>query len=149
MQTSSYLLLLILFISPLALGQEIKWEGEFFCEEISAKSFSVNGEIANVKMDGEGLEVIVDKETLSTRFPSLSVKTTYKHVVSLLNQDAAGNQILNSQFVAEDGGTFGTRTITITYQQATGNIFMISTEPFALGTDYPAIRTHFHQCRWK
>jgi len=70
-------------------------------------------------------------------------------VVSLLNQDAAGNQILNSQFVAEDGGTFGTRTITITYQQATGNIFMISTEPFALGTDYPAIRTHFHQCRWK
>lgn len=149
MQTSSYLLLLVLVISPLALGQEIKWEGDFFCEEISAKSFSVNGEIANVKMDGEGLEVIVDKETLSTRFPSLSIKTTYKHVVSLLNQDAAGNQILNSQFVAEDGGTFGTRTITITYQQATGNIFMISTEPFALGTDYPAIRTHFHQCRWK
>ena len=149
MQTSSYLLLLVLVISPLALGQEIKWKGDFFCEEISAKSFSVNGEITNVKMDGEGLEVIVDKETLSTRFPSLSIKTTYKHVVSLLNQDATGNQILNSQFVAEDGGTFGTRTITITYQKATGNTFMISTEPFALGADYPAIRTHFHQCRRK
>lgn len=149
MQASSSLLLLIFFTSPLALGQEIKWEGDFLCEEISAKSFSVNGEIANVKMDGESLEVIVDTEKLVTRFPSLSTKTNYKHVVSLLNHDSAGNQILNSQFVAENGGTFGTRTITITYQQATGKTFMISTEPFALGADYPAIRTHFHQCTGK
>ena len=149
MQTSSYPLLLVFFISSLALGQEIKWNGHFFCKEISAKSFSVNGEITNVKMDGEGLEVIVDTEKLITRFPSLSTKTSYKHIVSLLHHDSARNQILNSQFVAENGGVFGTRTITITYQQATGKTFMISTEPFALGTDDPAIRTHFHQCRAK
>ena len=140
-------LLLLLTVPVITQAEEIVWEGELLCDEISAKSFSVNGEIANVKMDGESLEVIVDRDTMTTRFPSLSIKTKYKHVVSLMQNDANGNQILNSQFVAEHGGTFGTRTVTITYQSATGYFFMMSTEPFALGTDFPAIRTHFHQCK--
>ena len=140
-------LILLLTVPAITQAEEIVWEGELLCDEISAKSFSVNGEIANVKMDGESLEVIVDRDTMTTRFPSLSIKTKYKHVVTLMHNDANGNQILNSQFVAEHGGMFGTRTVTITYQSATGYFFMMSTEPFALGTDFPAIRTHFHQCK--
>ena len=143
----SKLYLTILLIVPSMIhAEEILWRGKFLCDEISAKSFSVNGEISNVKMDGESLEVIVTDKSLSTRFPSLSVKTHYKSIVSLMNKDANGNQILNAQYVAENGGTFGTRTVTMTFQQSTGYWFMISTEPFALGTDFPAVRTHFHQC---
>lgn len=144
---SKFYFILLLIVPSVTQAMEIVWEGELLCNEISAKSFSVNGEISNVKMDGESLEVIVDGNTMTTRFPSLSTKTNYKHVVSLMHKDANGNQILNSQFVAEHGGMFGTRTVTITYQQATGYFFMISTEPFALGTDFPAVRTHFHQCK--
>ena len=139
--------IILLLVPSVMQAEEIVWEGKFLCDEISAKSFSVNGEISNVKMDGESLEVIVKEDSLSTRFPSLSSKTYYESVISLMHKDAQGNQILNSQFVATDGGMFGTRTVTITYQQATGYWFMISTEPFALGTDFPAVRTHFHQCK--
>lgn len=144
---SRFYLILLLIVPEIMQAEEIVWEGELLCDEISAKSFSVNGEIANVKMDGESLEVIVDGDTMTSRFLSLSSKTNYKHVVTLMHNDANGNQILNSQFVAEHGGMFGTRTVTFTYQSATGYMFMISTEPFALGTDFPAIRTHFHQCK--
>ena len=146
----SKLYFVILLLLPSVLhADKISWRGKLLCDEISAKSFSVNGDISSVKMDGESLEVIVDVDKMTTRFPSLSTKTHYKNVVSLMHKDANGNQILNSQFVAEDGGMFGTKTVTITHQQATGYWFMISTEPFALGTDFPAIRTHFHQCKPK
>ena len=127
-------------------SETIKFTGDFFCEEISAKSFSVNGEITNVVMDGEGLEVNVQGDFMTTKYPSFGSETRYENVVSLRHKDGNGNKIINSQFVAKHGGMFGTRTVTITYQESTGNWFMISTEPFALGEEYPAIRTHFHKC---
>ena len=148
--------LLSLFAFPnLLLSEPIHFRAKLMCDEISAKSFSVNGEISNVAMDGEGLIAQVEVEEkdgkrsnyLTTKFPSLGSKTRYEGVINLLNTDAKGNQILKAQFVAKNGGTFGTKTVTITFQQSTGLYFMISTEPFALGTDYPAIRTHFHQCK--
>ena len=41
------------------LGETIELKKRFNCKEISAKSFSVHGEITNVVMDGEGLDVNV------------------------------------------------------------------------------------------
>ena len=142
--------LFYIFLTKPSFAESIVFEGKFFCKELSAKAFKVNGEINNVKLDGEGLDVDVivkdGKNLLTTKFPTLSSKTKYEGVISLLNKDSNGNQILNAQFVAKDGGVFGTKTVTLTYQQATNLYFLISTEPFALGRDYPAIRTHFHQC---
>jgi len=140
------LFIITLIFSFSSFGEEIKWEGELFCEELSAKAFSINNEVYNVKMDGEGLEVIVKPDFITTRYPSSSTKTRYDSVISLQHKDANGNQILNAQYVAKNGGMFGTKTVTITYQQSTDNWFMIMTEPFALGVDYPAIRTHFYKC---
>jgi hypothetical protein len=128
------------------LGETIELKKRFNCKEISAKSFSVHGEITNVVMDGEGLDVNVLGSFMTTKYPSLGSKTRFENVVSLRHKDRNGNEIINSQFVAKHGGMFGTKTVTITYQESTGNWFMISTEPFALGKDYPAIRTHFHKC---
>ena len=141
------ILFIITLIFPFSsFSEEIKWEGELFCEELSAKAFSVNNEVSNVSMDGEGLEVIVKQDFMTTKYPSLTSKTKYNSVVSLMYKDADGNQILNAQYVAKNGGMFGTKTVTITFQQSTNNWFMIMTEPFALGTDYPAIRTNFYKC---
>ena len=41
----------------LSFPEKILWEGSIFCKEISAKSFYVNNEVKNVKMDGKGLNV--------------------------------------------------------------------------------------------
>jgi hypothetical protein len=40
-------------------SKKIEFNIDLICREISAKSFSVNGEIGNVKMDGKDLEVNV------------------------------------------------------------------------------------------
>jgi hypothetical protein len=40
-------------------GTKIEFNIDLICREIFAKSFSVNGEIGNVKMDGKDLEVNV------------------------------------------------------------------------------------------
>jgi len=148
----------LLVIPTLTYSEAIHFAGKFVCDELSAKSFSVNNEVHNVKLDGEGLHVEMKVEGkscarsencrsyLETSFPSIGMTTEYEGVVTLMNKDRNGNQIVNAQYVATDGGIFGTKTVTITYQQSTGNWFMIQTEPFALGTDYPAIRTHFHRC---
>ena len=47
--------------NALATDKGILFNGKFFCEEKSAKAFSVNGEISNVKMNGEGYEVEIKK----------------------------------------------------------------------------------------
>ena len=59
------------------------------------------------------------------------------------------NTVINSQYVAKDGGIFGTKTVTIIYQDSINMIFLISTEPFTEGKEYPAVRTYFHNCRFK
>ena len=140
------LFIIIFMFSYSSYADQIVWSAKLFCEELSAKAFSVNNEIYNLKMDGEGLEVIVEHDFITTRYPSSSTKTRYDSVISLNNKDANGKYILNAQYVAKNGGMFGTKTVTIIYQQSTESLFMISSEPFALGTDYPAIRTNFHKC---
>lgn len=138
----------------LAFGEAIFFRAKLMCDELSAKAFSVNREISNVALNGESIiaELKVEekngnkKDFLLTQFPSIGITTRYEGVVSLLNKDAKGNKILNAQFVAPRGGTFGTKTVTITYQESTNLWFMIETEPFALGTDFPSIRTRFHKC---
>ena len=55
--------LLSLFAFPnLLLSEPIHFRAKLMCDEISAKSFSVNGEISNVAMDGEGLIAQVEVE---------------------------------------------------------------------------------------
>jgi len=142
-------LLSLVFTSTLSFAEKILWEGSLFCEEISAKSFYVNNEVKNVKLDGEGLNVEFDKDYLKTSYPSLSLETVYEHVVTLKTADQNNNAVVNSQYVAKHGGIFGTKTVTIILQDSIKMIFLISTEPFTEGNEYPAVRTYFHNCRFK
>jgi hypothetical protein len=104
--TATIYLTLTVFLGSagMSYGKKIEFNIDLICREISAKSFSVNGEIGNVKMDGEDLEVNIHGDFMTTRFLGLKSKDKFNNVVSFLHKDKNGKQILNSQFVANDGG---------------------------------------------
>jgi hypothetical protein len=52
-------LAVLLGSAGMSYGKKIAFNIDLICREISPKSFSVNGEIGNVKMDGKDLEVNV------------------------------------------------------------------------------------------
>ena len=94
---------------------------DIFCNEIDAKSYYADGSVENVKLDGEGLQVEVRPDHLSTKFKTLSIKTKYKYVSGFL-EEMGGKQNFNLSFTQEYGGTWGTKTVTLMFDGEMGRL---------------------------
>ena len=120
-----------------------KVEADLVCEEIDAKAYYVDGAVDHVKLDGEGLEVKIRPEYLSTKYLSFGSPTKYNYVSGFWNEDT---NYINMSFVSKYGGTWGTKTITFMVDGRNSKFWLIQTEPM-IEAGRPFIRTYYHSCR--
>jgi len=128
----------------LARDYDVKTEVNLLCEELDAKSYYADGAMQNVKKDGEPLEVYMTADEVTLKYPSIKTVTKYIWASGIMDTDESGLQIMNIQFIASMGGTWGTKTVTFIIDNSF-HWWMIQTEPM-IELGRPFIRTHYHEC---